>query len=473
MGLDGTVSIGLVYTLPLHGFIEAHPSLVEILEIEPQTLWFYRPDGFAIDHARLRRVAALAPRICAHGVGAPVGTARPRPAAYNLFAESVQQIGAEWASEHLSFNQACVDGRLREAGFLLPPCPTEAGVAAAITAISAVKRSLSVPFAVENGVSYLRPGRVELPDGDWLREVLEGADCLLVLDLHNAWCNQKNGRQSMEDFLRALPLERVIELHLAGGEALDGFWLDAHRGLVPDAVMALARELTPELPRLQAILYEVSATAAGELREAQLVAQLEALHALCPPVTAAPRPGAASAPPIAARREATEWEDALLGALLNPPTADEDPGLALYRRLIQEFRLSNLIGALPFTARYLLLTIPRAAHAAHMERYLAEHPPSPFAPAEAEVYAAHLEDALPSPDPALRSILQFELAILRALTADLSSRVNADVSLLPLLMELAVCEVGPPVQESSWTLVTPQGVEYYDGEDRLLARTSW
>ena len=60
--------------------------------------------------------------------------------------------------------------------------------------------------------------------------VAECADCGILLDLHNLFANGVNGRQSVEEFIAQLPLERVWEIHVAGGVELDGYWLDAHSG---------------------------------------------------------------------------------------------------------------------------------------------------------------------------------------------------------------------------------------------------
>ena len=78
------------------------------------------------------------------------------------------------------------------------------------------------PFAVEIGVNYLRRRSDELSDGEFVTKVVEGANCGIILDLHNLWTNEMNGRQSIEDFLRQIPLERVWEIHLAGGYEEDG-----------------------------------------------------------------------------------------------------------------------------------------------------------------------------------------------------------------------------------------------------------
>lgn len=63
-----------------------------------------------------------------------------------------------------------------------------------------------------------------------MRRVVESADCGLLLDLHDLFANALNGRQSLDEFLDLAPLDRVWEVHLAGGMEVDGFWLDAHSG---------------------------------------------------------------------------------------------------------------------------------------------------------------------------------------------------------------------------------------------------
>src|SRR3546814_3270109 len=93
-----------------------------------------------------------------------------------------------------------------------------------------------------------------MTDGEFIAEIAERADCGILLDMHNLWCNQLNGRQPVDDVLATLPLERVWEIHLAGGDAVAGYWLDAHSGLVPDPLMELCRTWFPRLPNLKAVI---------------------------------------------------------------------------------------------------------------------------------------------------------------------------------------------------------------------------
>src|SRR5207247_9830546 len=93
-----------------------------------------------------------------------------------------------------------------------------------------------------------------------LGQLVELADVQILLDLHNAWTKDRNGRQAISDFLMEIPLERVRELHLAGGVAEQGYWLDAHSGPVPPQLIDLAREIVPRLRNLNAIIFEITPT---------------------------------------------------------------------------------------------------------------------------------------------------------------------------------------------------------------------
>lgn len=120
-----------------------------------------------------------------------------------------------------------------------------------------LKRHLPVPLAVETGVDYLKPLPGEMPDGEFFRSVAEQADCGILLDLHNLWANERNGRQPICEVVNQLPLERVIEMHLAGGQEYGGYWVDAHSGLADPELMDIARQVVPRLPNLKAITFEI------------------------------------------------------------------------------------------------------------------------------------------------------------------------------------------------------------------------
>jgi uncharacterized protein len=444
--------VGLTYVPGLEPLIESAAGLLQILEVEPQTLWL-RDDGseerYSVDPHRLARLRSLPGLKVLHGVGFPVGGSRlPSAAQLPPLLETQTALDAAWVSEHLAFNRADgPDGPL-QTGFLLPPRQTASGAACAVASIRSVARRLPVPFAVENGVSYLQPRRDELPDGAFLSAVVEAADCGIVLDLHNAWTNERNGRQSVREFLEQIPLERVWELHLAGGSEYNGYWLDAHAGAVPKDVLALARELVPWLPSLKAIVFEIMPASVPQLGQDGVRRELERLQELWalrgkPTTTTPVRSVPFAGKLFEVEPGPSEWEDVLGALVVRRPAAGPlaavlaaDPGVDVFRHLIGEFRGSTVMGLLPFSARFLLASLGAEA----MERLLAEfwgqHPPEPFGTREARCFATFLERrelALPLLEP----IRQLDLAVLDALTHGTSGSVMFDQDPRPVLMDLA------------------------------------
>ena len=151
-------------------------------------------------------------------------------------------------------------------------------------------------MAVEPGLTDRTPRADELADGAIVRRGADAAECGLRLDLHNLYAKALNGPQSLDDVLDDLPLERVWEVHLAGGMEVDGFWLDAHSGAIPDALYAVAERVIPRLPNLRAIVFEIVPSFVPVVGLDLVEEQIHRLHALwtdrpttTPPATQ-PRP---------------------------------------------------------------------------------------------------------------------------------------------------------------------------------------
>ena len=104
------------------------------------------------------------------------------------------------------------------------------------------KDRLELPFALENITRYftLGPGDA-LREADFLAEVLETSDTLLLLDVNNVYVNSRNDGFDPLAFLERLPLHRVIEIHVAGHEyiAEDQLTIDTHGAPVIPPVLDL------------------------------------------------------------------------------------------------------------------------------------------------------------------------------------------------------------------------------------------
>jgi uncharacterized protein len=466
------VGVGITYSAALEDLLHDAPGLFDALEIEPQTFWTKRRHGrqrFRVAEDVLEHLERLPGRKLIHSVGIPVGgTVPPDAEQLALLGEMAKSFGSPWLSDHLSFNQTPEFAT----GFFLPPRQTRKGVNAVVGSIRALQEALDVPVAVETGVNYLRPRPDELPDGAFVAEVTETADCGLLLDMHNVFTNALNGRQPVDEFLDTIPIERVWEVHLAGGMELDGFWLDAHSGAIPDPLYAICESLLPRLPNLSAIVFEIFPSFVPLVGLDLIRAQVERLHVLWNLRSAGTPP--AQRTPITLQGETADgqdfvtpeaWERAL-GALVighkeGAPTVDglaDDPGVRLIEGLIHEFRASMIVGVLRLTSRLLMLALGARAFRMILEDFWRATPPQLYASLEADAFATHMR-GLDLGVPHLTEVLAFEEAVTATLTDDTPRVVKFGFEPLPLLRALAAGRLPdePPRPGLFEIEITPDG----------------
>jgi uncharacterized protein (UPF0276 family) len=441
------LGVGIVYSSALEPLLEAHPDVVDVVEVEPQTTWLEapeRPGTVVVRRDVDEHLARLPFAKLVHSIGTPVGGSIAAPDEHvSILRDTVAHLRAPWASEHLAFNTT----RDFFTGFFLPPRQTAAGLDVYASAIRRLAARIEVPLAVETGVNYLRPRADEIPDGEFVARLVDRADCGILLDLHNIYANACNGRQSVAQFLAEIPLDRVWEIHIAGGFEFEGYWLDAHSGAVPDRLLAMAREIVPQLPNLKAIVFEVFASFLPRFGLPAVRTELDRLRELWarrqPGKPAAPRTGARALAGDDAASDVVAWE-ASLGALVvgQPATSPlarelaQDPGVALMRTLIHEFRASMVVGVYRLSCRLMMLALTPDVFRAMLEDFWTHEPPRAFAASEAEAFMAYLrrrELRLPQ----LAKVLEFEKAAMDTLLDGKSRVVHFAADPFPLLRALA------------------------------------
>lgn len=471
------LGVGVIYWPALDGVLSRTDNSVDVLELEPQAFWFQPgPDthGYMLDEAVFSHLAE-APQTClAHGVGFPVGgTCPPDPEQVDAFVRSIIRLGAPWASEHLSFNRLRQAGGEIDMGFLLPPIQSPESVACAVDNIRFLKRHLPVPLAVETGVNYLKPLPSEMPDGEYFRCVAEQADCGILLDLHNLWANERNGRQPICEVVNQLPLERVIEMHLAGGQEYGGYWVDAHSGLADPELMDIARQVVPRLPNLKAITFEIMPQflLAYGITDDALIDQFAQLRKLWQlrgtAVSEAPVPGPrrAGARPGPVLPAPGQWEEALASILLPhqhtaPGFAESlagDDGAGVIRKLISAARAGKVADALPLTTRLLLLTLGAARVDQVLDDFWACTPSEQMASNEARKFIEWaLSGSLGSEVPHLAQVSAFELAANQAIMTGREQLVDFTMDPVELLGALRAGRMSSKLPAGRYSLtVTP------------------
>ena len=422
--MPSELGVGLVYAQSLAPLLEERDS-VDLLEVEPQVFWLasdgpyrYRDSGIT-----LRRLADLPIPKLAHGAGSPIGGSEPfNLASIDRFALDVTTLGAIWASEHLSFNRAHGDDGPFDVGFPLPPRQTREAGRRIARNVRLMAARMPVPFAFETGVNYLQPRADELSDGHFASMIAEEADCGILLDLHSVWTNERNGRQSVQAFLAELPLDRVVEVHLAGGERA-----------VPEALLDVARRVVPELPELRALVLEVVADRVPLIRLDVVREQIATLRRLWDARLsarsgvhrdgrrriAARAGGPTTSTSTSQDEDIVEWESALGALALGRPASGKfaeelaaDPGLPILRELVDARRADAAVDSLELTTRLLRLTLGREALQAILEAFWSETTPSPFGADEGVALATFLSGRKLAV-PHFAEVLAFEQALLR------------------------------------------------------------
>lgn len=425
-----TPAIGITY-LPALEPLLVESGLVDVVELEPQMFWAETGDPespYRSDTAFEARIRALGQDASVHSVANPIGgSAPPDPAHLRGLAATVAKLEPVVLSDHLSFNLAGPPRSRYWAGAFLPPLQCDETVTSLAANIRAFSKATGRTVAVEPGVNYLSCSTGKLSDGDFVARVVEAADCGILLDLHNVWTNEVNGRQQAADFLSELPHERVWEIHVAGGLEFEGFWLDAHSGEVPPPVLRLLADLVPSLPNLRVVNFEIVPEYARSLGLDAIRAQLGDLRDAClggakysgrrakswAPM-AAPNPGPQVTP--------EEWENTL-GAVVTGQSVDGeladvlrcDPGVRMQRSLVESVRAGALTGVLRFSVRLMLLTLGPAKTREVFADFWTNQPPSAFAGSEARAFGNYVAQARLTV-PYLDEVLAFELAAIQSVT---------------------------------------------------------
>ena len=148
--------------------------------------------------------------------------------------EFLELHGVRFYTEHLSYTGD--DGHLYD---LMPLPFTAEAVRHVAGRIRRASEILERPIAVENVSYYAAPGQ-EMREIEFLNAVLEEADCGLLLDVNNVYVNAVNHGYDPQQFLDAVPAERVVYMHVAGHyvEAED-LRVDTHGAPVADPVWDL------------------------------------------------------------------------------------------------------------------------------------------------------------------------------------------------------------------------------------------
>jgi len=211
-----------------------------ILDGDPPVDWFeiiaenYMVGG-GRPTANLRRVRERFPLVM-HGVSLSIASTAPLDRDYLADLKRLAgEIDPCWISDHLCWTG--VHGvNLHD---LLPVPYTEEALDHVVARVRQVQDFLGRRLTLENVSSYVSYASSEMTEWDFITELAKRADCWLLLDINNVYVSAFNHGFDAEDFINGVPVDRVVQFHLAGHSHETTYIIDTHDHAVPQGVWDL------------------------------------------------------------------------------------------------------------------------------------------------------------------------------------------------------------------------------------------
>jgi uncharacterized protein (UPF0276 family) len=224
--------VGLGFRRELISALKTHvPAGIGFFEIAPEN-WIDLGGALGRD---LREFMERYPFVC-HGLSLSIGS--PAPLDEALLRKVRQFLDLHHIplyTEHLSY---CSDeGHLYD---LLPIPFTDEAVEYVAERVRHAQDILERRIALENASYYVQTPIAEMSEAEFIRSVLTEADCDLHLDVNNVYVNSINHAYDPVEFIRAMPTERIVYMHMAGHyKEAENLIIDTHGADIVDPVWSL------------------------------------------------------------------------------------------------------------------------------------------------------------------------------------------------------------------------------------------
>ncbi|HWZ13499.1 MAG TPA: DUF692 domain-containing protein [Acidobacteriaceae bacterium] len=216
------------------------PHYQHIFSEKPTVDWFeIISENYIVDGGRPMQVLDQILdryKVVQHGVSMYLGSSQGLNREHLKRVKTLaRRTNTPWLSDHLCWGS--VDGTYSHD--LLPmPYTFEA---ARITAenIRHAQDFIELPVVVENVSSYAEFHDSQMTEWEFLNEVVEAADCGILLDVNNIYVSSQNHDFDPFEYLNSVPAERVAQIHIAGHSRYEKYILDTHDHAVIDPVWQL------------------------------------------------------------------------------------------------------------------------------------------------------------------------------------------------------------------------------------------
>ena len=227
----------------------------DVLDNRPNIDWFeilsenYMVDGGKPLHF-LDKLREQYPMVM-HGVSLSIGSTDPLDRDYLKKLKALaKRVQPHWISDHL-----CWTGVDHTNLHDLMPLPyTEEAIAHVADRVAQVQDYLGRRILLENVSSYVTYTESAISEWEFLTEIAERADCLILLDINNIVVSAGNHDFDPIDYLEGVPSERVYQYHLAGHTFNGEIAIDTHDQPVPEKVWSLYAQAVQRFGRVSTMI---------------------------------------------------------------------------------------------------------------------------------------------------------------------------------------------------------------------------
>lgn len=161
-----------------------------------------------------------------------------------------------WVAEH--FQCLHTQDRSRSLDYVFPPLYTEEFLQRFCENALMLRDAVDAPLVMENIPGFFSVKRAQMSEAEFLRRFFEQTACGFLIDVPHIWLAAHYRGLDPQAYLEEFPLERVVEIHVAGVEYdrdLQGPWIAP----IPpsDDILRLARWVAERAPKLRAVTVDV------------------------------------------------------------------------------------------------------------------------------------------------------------------------------------------------------------------------
>jgi uncharacterized protein (UPF0276 family) len=160
-----------------------------------------------------------------------------------------------WVAEH--FQCLHTQDGSRTLDYVFPPLYTEEFLSRFVANALRLRDAVQAPLVMENIPGFFSLDYAQMSEAEFLTRFFNQTGCGLLLDLPHIWLAAHYSGSSAQEYLAGFPLDRVVELHVAGVEEdqdLEGPWIAP----TPPTreILDLALWVAERSPKLRAVTFD-------------------------------------------------------------------------------------------------------------------------------------------------------------------------------------------------------------------------